>query len=267
MDVHKKVIAITGGGGVLGGAMAQGLAEAGAEVILIGRTQGKLDQRAAQIQATGAKAQTFACDVLAPDQVQSCWKWILGQHGRLDVLINAAGGNLPAATIGPDQEFHQVNIDALDAVFKLNLQGTIIPSMEYSKILTQQGKGSILNISSMAAQDPLTRVVGYSAAKAGVDNFTRWLAVELATKHGEGIRVNAIAPGFFIGEQNRALLLKEDGTLTARGKQIIDHTPLKRFGKPEELVGITRWLCSDSASFVTGAIFPVDGGFGAWRGV
>jgi NAD(P)-dependent dehydrogenase (short-subunit alcohol dehydrogenase family) len=266
-QLSGKVIAITGAGGVLGGAMARGLAASGATIALMDRNPSKLESVNQQINGGGGQSASFPCDVLDRKGLEATFSGMIQSLGRVDALINAAGGNRPGATIQPDQEFFNLDLSDLQSVIDLNLMGTILPCLEMSRIMASQGEGSIINVSSMAAQDPLTRVVGYSAAKAGIDNFTRWLAVELASKHGEKLRVNAIAPGFFIGEQNRDLLLKKDGSHTARGQTIIDHTPMKRFGKPEELVGIVRWLCSDESSFVTGTIIPVDGGFSAWRGV
>jgi NAD(P)-dependent dehydrogenase (short-subunit alcohol dehydrogenase family) len=192
---------------------------------------------------------------------------LMARWGRVDALVNAAGGNMPQANVVGDLTFFDLSREAFGQVLDLNLVGTLLPSQVFGKAMKEAGRGSIVNISSMAAQRPLTRVIGYAAAKAAVDNFTRWLAVELATKYGEGLRVNAIAPGFFVGEQNRALLLNEDNTLTARGQLIVDHTPMKRFGLPDELVGAAVWLCSDASKFVTGIVVPVDGGFSAFAGI
>ena len=196
---------------------------------------------------------------------------VLERWGRVDVLVNAAGGNVPAATVGEDATFFGLPEEPLREVFDLNLLGTVLPSQVFGEAMTRgqssDAEGSIVNVSSMAARQPLTRVVGYSAAKAAVENLTRWLAVELARKHGPGLRVNAIAPGFFLGEQNRALLVNEDGSLTERGRAIVEHTPAGRFGEPEDLVGALIWLSSSAARFVTGAVMPVDGGFGAFAGV
>ena len=187
--------------------------------------------------------------------------------GRIDVLINAVGGNLPGATIPDHQSIFDLQESDFDQVIDLNLKGTVLPSMVFGKTMSEQGSGAIVNYSSMAVDRVITRVVGYSAAKAAMENFTRWMAVEMALKFGDGIRVNAIAPGFFIGKQNKALLLNEDGSLTERGQKIINNTPMKRFGNPEELSGAIHFLCSDSASFVTGVVLPVDGGFNAYSGV
>jgi len=267
LELSGKVVAITGAGGVLGGAMARGLAASGATLALLDRNRSKLESVNQQIHQAGGKSEFFKCDVLDREGLGAAFSKMVESFGQVDALINGAGGNRPGATIQPDQQVFNLNLDDLRSVIDLNLLGTILPCLEMSKIMASQRTGSIINISSMAAQDPLTRVVGYSAAKSAIDNFTRWLAVELAHKHGEKLRVNAIAPGFFIGEQNRDLLLEKDGSPTRRGQTILDHTPMNRFGKPEELVGVARWLCSEESSFVSGAIIPVDGGFSAWRGV
>jgi NAD(P)-dependent dehydrogenase (short-subunit alcohol dehydrogenase family) len=263
--LSKKVIAITGGGGALASVMSTGLASMGATIISLDRN---IDA-ARQVVSTlpQGKHAAYPCDVLDKDAFEKVMETIVNDHGRIDILINAAGGNMSGATIGPDQNYHDIEIEHLNKVMQLNVQGTMIPASVVSKIMIQQGHGHIINISSMSAQQPLTRVVGYSASKAAIDNFTKWLSVELASKHGESFRVNAIAPGFFIGEQNRRLLLEEDGSLTARGHTIISQTPMGRFGDAEELVGTMVWLCSDASRFVTGTIIPVDGGFSAFSGV
>ena len=187
--------------------------------------------------------------------------------GKLDVLINAAGGNLPGAVIQPSQDLMDTDLDELRKVMELNYLGTFIPTKVFLPLFLKEKKGSIINISSMTAQRPLTRVLGYGSAKAAVDNLTQWLAVECCQKYGDGIRVNAIAPGFFLTEQNRTLLTNEDGSLTERGLRIIENTPMKEFGNPEDLLGAVHWLCSDASRFVTGTIIPVDGGFNAYSGV
>ncbi|MEO0332487.1 MAG: SDR family oxidoreductase, partial [Bacteroidota bacterium] len=192
---------------------------------------------------------------------------ILAQWGQIDVLINAAGGNMPGATVAPDQTVFDVSVDALRKVLDLNLMGSVLPTLVFGKSMAEQKSGSIINISSMAATHSITRVLGYSIAKAGIDMFTKWMATEMSLKFGDGIRVNAIAPGFFIGEQNRKLLTNEDGSLTERGKTIIQNTPMQRFGKAEELNGAVLYLCSDASMFVTGTISPIDGGFSSFSGV
>jgi NAD(P)-dependent dehydrogenase (short-subunit alcohol dehydrogenase family) len=258
---------VTGGGGVLGGAISAGLAAQGAVLCLVGRNQEKLKLVQKRIEQDGWDAFCYQGDVMDRDTMNTLSRMVQDDHGRIDVLINCAGGNIPGATIMPDQMLADIDSEALQSVLNLNILGTVLPSIEVSKVMIKQKKGSIINISSMAAALPLTRVLGYSAAKAAVDNFTKWMAVEMATKHSEEIRVNAIAPGFFIAEQNRMLLLEDDGSFTKRGKTIISQTPMKRFGEPEELIGVAHWLSSDASRFVTGAIIPVDGGFSAFSGV
>jgi len=264
-SLEKKVIALTGGTGVLASTISHGLAARGATIVPLVRQLVPANDLVASLPGSGHQA--FACDVTVKEEVQDAFAKIVKHYGRFDVLVNAAGGNLAGATIGPDQAFHQLDQTALDQVLRLNIQGTMIPSSAASEIMIEQGHGHIINFSSMAALLPLSRVVGYSAAKAAIDNFTKWLAVELSSKYGDQFRVNAIAPGFFLGKQNRRLLLGDDNQLTDRGRTIIDQTPMGRFGEPEELIGTMVWLCSDASRFVTGAIIPVDGGFGAFSGV
>lgn len=266
-SVAGKVALVTGGTGVLGGAMARGLAAAGARVAIMGRRAEKAALAADEIHAQGGEAIALPADVLNRAQLESAREALAQEWGRLDILVNAAGGNTVAATVMGDLTFFDMSQAAFDHVLDLNLTGTVLPTQVFGPLLVEDGQGVIVNISSMAAQRPLTRVVGYAAAKAAIDNFTKWLAVELVAKYGEGIRVNAIAPGFFIGEQNRDFLLNPDGTPTARGQVILDHTPMRRFGEPEELVGTLLWMCSDAARFVTGVVVPVDGGFMAFGGV
>lgn len=264
-SLSNKVIAITGGSGALASVISLGLAEMGATIVSLVRNMTAAEALISTLPEGNHKA--YRCDVLDDAGLRNVVDTIIKDHGKIDILINAAGGNMPGATIGPDQDYHQIEAEALNKVMQLNVQGTMIPSSIVSKVMIDQGHGHIINISSMAAQLPLTRVVGYSASKAAIDNFTRWLAVELATKHGERFRVNAVAPGFFLGKQNRKLLLEDDGSLTARGTTIISQTPMGRFGDAEELIGTMVWLCSDASRFVTGTIIPVDGGFSAFSGV
>ncbi len=268
-DLSDEVAVVTGATGVLGGEMARGLARAGARVGILGRRGERAAWVVEEIEAVGTEALALPADVLDRGQLEAARDAVLSRWGRLDILVNAAGGNVPEATVAGDAEIFGLDEDALRRVFDLNLLGTVLPSQAFGEAMARgsEPRGSIVNISSMAAQKPLTRVVGYSVAKAAVENFTRWMAVELAGKHGAGLRVNAIAPGFFLGEQNRAMLVNEDGSLTERGEKIIEHTPARRFGEPEELVGTLIWLCSPAARFVTGAVVPVDGGFGAYGGV
>jgi NAD(P)-dependent dehydrogenase (short-subunit alcohol dehydrogenase family) len=256
-SLDDQVAVVTGASGVLGGAIARGLAAAGARVGLLARRREPLEELARSL---GESAFVLEADVLDTVQLERARAAVLDRWGRIDILVNAAGGNVPAATVG-EQSFFELPMSALDEVVRLNFNGTVLPTQVFGASI--EG-GSIVNISSLAAHRALTRVVGYGAAKAAVENLTRWLAVELAPR---GVRVNAIAPGFFIGEQNRALLLDESGALTARGERIIAATPAGRFGEPHELAGTVIWLCSAAASFVTGVVVPVDGGFDAFSGV
>ncbi|MFK7970119.1 MAG: SDR family oxidoreductase [Bacteroidia bacterium] len=265
--LHGKVAIITGGAGVLGSAMAEGLAKAGVKVAILSRTEAKVLQAVQQIEGMGGEAMPLIADVLDEAQLKKASQEILQKWGSIDILINAAGGNMKGATIMPEQNVFDLSMPDFAKVTDLNLNGTVLPSIVFGEAMAKQKKGCIINISSMAAQQALTRVLGYSVSKAAIDNFTRWMAVEMANKFGEGIRVNAIAPGFFIAEQNKKLLLNEDGSYTDRAKSIIQNTPMKRFGEPEELVSTVLWLCSEESRFITGIIVPVDGGFGAFSGV
>nr|MBX2871138.1 SDR family oxidoreductase [Saprospiraceae bacterium] len=236
-------------------------------VAVLSRTASKVEKAVHDIESAGGTAMSLVADVLDQVQLEAARDKLLQAWGRIDILVNAAGGNMKGATIMPTQSFFDLSVTDFQKVTDLNLNGTVIPSLVFGEAMAKGGHGSIVNISSMAAQRVITRVVGYSASKAAIDNFTRWMAVELALKFGEGMRVNAIAPGFFIGEQNRRLLLNEDNSLTQRGQMIVDHTPMKRFGEPEELCGTLNWLCSEGAKFVTGIVVPVDGGFSAFSGI
>lgn len=258
---------VTGGTGVLGGAMAHGLARAGVKVGVLGRHRDTADAVVGDIETARGEGLALITDVLDRGQLEQARNTVIDRWGRLDILINAAGGNMRAATESDDSNFFQIPPDALDKVVALNLQGTMWSSQVFGEAMARAGRGCIVNISSMAAERALTRVPGYGAAKAGVENFTRWLAVELARTYGEGLRVNAIAPGFFISHQNHDLLLDKDDRLTQRGQTIIDHTPAGRFGGLDDLIGTLVWLCSPGASFVNGVVVPVDGGFSAFSGV
>jgi NAD(P)-dependent dehydrogenase (short-subunit alcohol dehydrogenase family) len=266
-SLEGQVAIVTGGTGVLGGVIAQGLAQAGAKVGVLGRRRDRAEAVVQAIAAAGGDAVALPADVLDRDQLEATCESVVEQWGRLDVLVNAAGGNLPAATLAPGHSFFDLPVEGLEQVINLNLQGTLLPSQVFGEALARSGQGCIVNISSMAAARAMTRVVGYGIAKAGVENATRWLAVELARAFGGRLRVNAIAPGFFIGEQNRRLLLNADGSLTPRGQLVIDHTPAGRFGEPEELLSTLIWLCGPGARFVNGIVVPVDGGFSAFSGV
>ena len=265
--IKNKIAIITGGAGALGSAMAKGLAQEGIKVAILGRTVSSVQTKVEEIKATGGEAIGLIADVLNRNELEIAREEVIKKWESIDILVNAAGGNMKGVTIMPNESFFDMNMDDFDAVTKLNIKGTVLPTMVFGEQMAKQKEGSIVNISSMAAQQALTRVVGYSTSKASIDIFTKWLAVEMAQKHSEKIRVNAIAPGFFIGEQNKRLLLNEDGSLTERGKTIVANTPMKRFGEAEELLSTLFWLCSDSSSFITGIVVPVDGGFSAFSGV
>lgn len=262
-----KVAVITGGSGVIGAAIAKGLAAEGIKVVILGRTQDTINQRVKEIEDQDGTVLGLTADVLDKVSLEKAKIKIVESFGKIDILINAAGGNVKGATIQPDEDFFEMEMDDFDAVTNLNLKGTVLPCLVFGREISKQPQGCIINISSLAAQQVLTRVVGYSASKAAVENFTKWLAVEMAQKLSTNLRVNAIAPGFFIGEQNRDLLLNADGSLTARGQTIIDNTPMKRFGEAEELVSTAVWLCADASKFITGIVVHVDGGFSAFSGV
>ena len=260
-DIQGYVVAITGGTGVLGRAIAKYLALNGAKVIILGRKEDVGAEIVADIQKAGGECEFLKTDVMNQEVVQQNCDYIVEKYGRIDTLLNAAGGNMKGATITPEQTFFDLEAKQFQTVLDLNLTGTVIPTQVFLRPMVKQGKGSIINFSSMAAFRPMTRVCGYAAAKAGISNFTAFMATECAKKFGEGIRVNAIAPGFFITEQNRALLTNPDGTFTQRGQDVIRQTPFGRMGEPEELCGTIHYLMSDAAKFVTGTVAVVDGGF------
>jgi NAD(P)-dependent dehydrogenase (short-subunit alcohol dehydrogenase family) len=266
-NLQGKVAVVTGGTGVLGSAMSKALAKAGASVVILGRRKEAADALAEEIKKAGGVATGVSADVLNEQQLKEARKNITDQFDTIDILVNGAGGNMPGATILPDKSFLDLKIDDFQKVVDLNLTGTVLPSQVFGEVMVAKRQGTIINISSMTSFRPLTRVVGYSAAKAAISNLTQWLAVEMAKKFGEGIRVNAIAPGFFLTEQNRTLLTNTDGSLTPRGESIIRSTPFGRFGEADELNGTLIWLCSDASKFVSGIVVPVDGGFSAFTGV
>lgn len=266
-NISDKVVLITGGTGVLGSSMAKYLLSEGARVAILGQTPRKVEDKVQSFEKNSTHTLGFSGSVLDKNFLEDVKKSIVNAWGKIDVLINAAGGNMPGAVIGEGQTIFDLKMKDFRKVSELNLDGSVLPSLVFGEQMAKQGHGCILNVSSMAADRTLTRVVGYSASKAAIDNFTKWMATELALKFGEGLRVNAIAPGFFISNQNRNLLLKEDKSYTERGQTIIKNTPMKRFGRAEELHGAVHWLISDAASFVTGTIIPIDGGFSAFSGV
>ncbi len=265
--IEGKVAIVTGGYGVLGGSISRHLAEQGADVVILGRNEDKGNALVKEINENGGKSLFIKCDVMDENQLIESREKILSIYGKLDILINAAGGNVPGATLAPDQDFYTMKTTDWEKVIKLNMDGTVFPSLIFSKVMAEQGSGNIINVSSMAAYSAISRVPGYSAAKAAISNFTQWMATEMALKYGDKIRINAIAPGFFIGDQNRAVLINPDGSLTERSKKVLAKTPMGRFGDITELNGVVQFLCSDAASFITGAVLPVDGGFSAYSGV
>lgn len=267
IDIAGKTAVVTGGSGVLCGEMALGLAKAGSKVVILARNQAKIDEVVERIRQEGGKAIGIASDVLDEQALISARDQILNEFGRIDILINGAGGNHPAATTNVEQSFFDLKFDAVSDVFALNFLGTFLPSQVFGAVMAEQKEGVIINISSAASFHPMTRVVAYSAAKAAINNFTEWLAVYMAQEHSPAIRVNAIAPGFFIADQNYKLLVQPDGEYTQRGKQILANTPQNRFGEPVDLVGALLWLVSDGSRFVTGTVINVDGGFNAFSGV
>jgi NAD(P)-dependent dehydrogenase (short-subunit alcohol dehydrogenase family) len=268
IDLSGKVAVVTGGSGVLGAAMCRGLAQAGAAVVILGTTDEKTAALAEEIKAEGGKAVGFAADVVDRTSVEAAATRIMSEFGRVDILINCAGGNNQAAVTSPTKTFFDIPEEAVKSVFDLNYLGTFMPSQVFGKIMVQQDEGVIINISSMSAYQPITRVPAYSGSKAAISNFTQWLAVYFAQEYSPNIRVNAIAPGFFVTNQNRRMLIDEaTGELTERGQKIITHTPMNRFGEPDELIGTLLYLVSDGARFVTGTVIPVDGGFMAYKGV
>jgi NAD(P)-dependent dehydrogenase (short-subunit alcohol dehydrogenase family) len=265
-SIANKIAIVTGGGGVLGSSISKALLKAGAKVIVLDIRQEALDSRISDLKELGEIA-GLVCNVLDMESLKSVRKEIMSKWGRIDILINAAGGNMPGATLTEEQTVFDMKIEDFNKVTNLNLNGTVYPALVFGEAMARQGSGSIINVSSMATYNAITRVPGYSVAKTGVNIFTQWLAMELATKFNEKVRVNAIAPGFFIGDQNRAILINPDGSYTERSKKVLAKTPMKRFGDITELNGIVQFLCSDAASFITGAIIPVDGGFSAFSGV
>lgn len=263
----SRVAIVTGGGGVLCSAIAKGLAREGTSVVLLDLALDRAEAVAEAIRSAGGTAMAIQASVLDRDSLEAAKKTILDAYGRIDVLINGAGGNHPKATTSDELSFFDLPEDSVRFVFDLNFLGTLLPSQVFGRIMADAGEGVILNIASMNAFRPLTRIPAYSAAKAAIANFTQWLAVHMAQNVSKNIRVNAIAPGFFLTDQNRFLLTTESGELTPRGSQIIEHTPMGKFGEPEDLVGTVNWLVSPDSSFVHGVVIPIDGGFSAFSGV
>jgi NAD(P)-dependent dehydrogenase (short-subunit alcohol dehydrogenase family) len=265
-DLTGRVAVVTGGYGVLGGAIATDLGRAGVRVGVLGRRSKAAELQAERIRVAGGDAIALVADVLDEAALRGALSELLDRWNRVDILVNAAGGNVARARSDRSSVF-AVPLDAFDEALRLNLHGTVIPSMVFGEAMAQGRTGCIVNISSVTSSRVLSGVMAYSAAKGAIDNVTRWLAVELARRYGEGFRVNAIAPGFILSEQNRAVLVTPEGEFTDRAQSIIAHTPMGRLGKPEELTGTVRWLCSDAASFVTGIVVHVDGGFTVFSGI
>lgn len=266
-SLKGQVIIVTGGTGILGDAFIKGIVAAGGAVGILGRNEALATQRAEAVNASGGKAIALIADVLNEEQLIAAKTKILDAFGRIDGLVNGAGGNMPEAIVQPGSDIFNMNMDGLRRVVDLNLWGTIIPTQIFGEAMGKNGKGSVVNISSMAPQGVITKVLGYSMAKAAIDMYNKWFAVEAALRHGDKIRMNAIAPGFFLTEQNRTLLTNTDGSYTDRGKLVLQNTPYKRFGQPEELIGALIYLLSEESKFVTGTILNVDGGFSVFSGV
>ncbi|MDX5438356.1 MAG: SDR family oxidoreductase [Pontibacter sp.] len=262
-----KVIVITGATGILGEAMSLAVGKSGAKVAILGRNSARADERVAAIKAAGGEAIAILGDVLDEEQMHRAKREVLEAWGTVDGLVNAAGGNIPGATVMPDQDLFDTSVVDTRKAVDLNLFGTIIPTQVFGRVIAEKGKGTIVNISSLTAQRPLTRVLGYTMAKKAIESYTQWMAVELALRYGDGVRVNAIAPGVFLTEQNRALLLNSEGGYTDRAQKFIANTPFRRLGNPEELTGTLIYLLSDASRFVTGETILVDGGFNAFSGV
>ena len=265
-SIAGKTAVITGGSGVLGSNIARGFLQAGAKVFITGAHQDRVDNMVKELSPCG-DVRGAVCNVLDIDALKCLKDQLLKEWSHIDILVNAAGGNIPGGTLTPEQTVFDMKVEDYDKVLNLNLNGTVYPCLVFGEAMSQQGEGSIVNVSSMAAYEALTRVPGYSVAKSGVITFTKWLATEMALKFGEKIRVNAIAPGFFIGHQNKKVLINPDGSLTDRSKKVINKTPMHRFGDISELNGAVQFLCSPAASFITGVTLPVDGGFLAFSGV
>lgn len=265
-NLKEKVIVVTGATGILGDSFVNGLVDMEARVVLLGRNEAVGEERMNALKEKGGEAIFIKTDVLSRADLEHARDITLNTWGKIDGLVNAAGGNVPEAVVAPGADVFDLDMDALKRAFDLNLYGTILPTCIFGKAMTQTGRGSIVNISSMAAQSAITRVLGYSMAKAGIDNYTRWMCVELAQRYGDSIRINAIAPGFFVTNQNRHLLVEKEG-YTSRGEAVIRNTPFKRFGNADELIGTLIWLLSDASVFVSGEVICVDGGFHVFSGV
>ena len=265
-SIAGKVAIVTGGSGVLGSNIARGFLEVGAKVYIVGAHADRVETALAQLKSLG-EVEGSVCNVLDMDDLKRVRQEVIDLWGTIDILINAAGGNIPGGTLTPEQTIFDMKVADFEKVVDLNLNGTVYPCIVFGEVMAERGKGSIVNVSSMASFQAITRVPGYSVAKSGVEIFTKWLATDMALKFGDKIRVNAIAPGFFIGNQNRAILINPDGSLTERSQKVIAKTPMRRFGDVSELNGAVQFLCSDAASFITGISMAIDGGFNAFTSV
>lgn len=266
-SLSGRVVVVTGGTGILGNNFVKAIAEAGAKVCIIGRDPVKAQQRVRMVEEIGSEAMAIAADVLDEESMRLACQQVLARWGTIDALVNAAGGNIPGATIGPDQDLFASNVQDTIKAIELNLFGTIIPTHVFGKVMAENGKGVIINIGSLSSSQAITRVLGYTVAKNGIIGYTKWMATELALRYGDKVRVNAIAPGVFLTEQNRTLLTNTDGSFTDRAQRFVNGTPYARLGDPSELEGTLIYLLSDASSFVSGETVYVDGGFNAWTGV
>lgn len=266
-SLKDKIIVVTGGTGILGASFVKAIAEAGAKVVVLGQNTARAEERVQMAKSIGAEAVSFQVNVLNEESLIEVKNQILEHFGTIDGLVNAAGGNIPGATIGPDQDLFEVNIQDTIKAIELNLYGTILPTHIFGSVIAKNGKGSIVNISSLASDRPLTRVLGYTVAKHGINGYTKWMATEMSLRYGDKVRVNAIAPGVFLTDQNRSLLTNTDGTFTERAQKFVNNTPFSRLGDPSELEGTLVYLLSDASNFVNGETVFVDGGFNSWCGV
>ncbi|MGQ1784861.1 MULTISPECIES: SDR family oxidoreductase [unclassified Saccharicrinis] len=266
-ELKGKVAIVTGGGGVLGGSISRSLVEAGVKVVILDVRKENVDARINELKQLGGEVIGYVSNVLDVEELKQTRSEIIAKWGRIDILINAAGGNMPGATLTEEQSVFDMKIEDFQKVNDLNMNGTVYPCLVFGEVMAKQGEGSIITVSSMATYSAITRVPGYSTAKSAINSFTQWMAMEMATKFSEKIRVNAIAPGFFIGDQNRKVLINEDGSYTERSKKVLARTPMGRFGDIRELNGAVQFLCSEAASFITGVILPIDGGFSSFSGV
>ena len=266
-SLRDKVIVVTGGTGILGESFIKAIAQAGGKIAILGRNSEKAAERVKMAEEIGAKAVSIIVDVMDEKDVIRAKNEILEHFGTIDGLVNAAGGNIPGATVAPEQDLFDVKISDTIKAIELNLYGTMIPTQVFGQVIAEKGKGSIINISSLAASRSITRVLGYTVAKHGIDGYTKWMATELSLRYGDKVRINAIAPGVFLTDQNRTLLTNPDGTFTGRAQKFVNNTPFSRLGEPEELQGAIVYLLSDASGFVNGETIFVDGGFNAWSGV